>query len=220
MAAKITTQGGLRGLKGLTGLAKTTGLRGLRGLGLRAVALGLVGVISISCSTIRPEHCPYADWQATGELHASKGFQSRLPSLVETCTRVGIMPDGEAYIAGYQQGLLRFCTIENGWVWGQSRDVNPGICPPALRTGFDRAFKARATLEQLDRDESNLLSRRDQLEDQMGLAAENPYTTYLAIKEVQRELDRLDTERRNTRIGFATWLKAHGLEPPVELFKY
>ena len=80
-------------------------------------------VVIVACEPIKPEHCPYADWAATGELHASKGYQSRLPGLVDTCMKVGVLPDADAYLAGYKQGLLSFCTIENGWVWGEHRSL-------------------------------------------------------------------------------------------------
>lgn len=83
----------------------------LLGTGIRLAAVSLVAVITVSCAAIRPEHCPYANWNATGELHASKGFQSRLPSLIDTCLQVGVLPDAEAYLAGYQRGLLGFCKI-------------------------------------------------------------------------------------------------------------
>ena len=192
----------------------------LLGIGIRLAAVSLVAVITVSCAAIRPEHCPYANWNATGELHASKGFQSRLPSLIDTCLQVGVLPDAEAYLAGYQRGLLGFCTIENGWVWGKSRDVNPNICPPALSSGFDRGFEARSTLEQLEIEEANLKTERDELEFRISEGDNINYETIRRLREVNRELDQIDSERRRTRIGFAAWLKAHGLEAPEELFSY
>ena len=172
------------------------------------------------CSAIRPEHCPYADWGATGELHASKGFQSRLPGLYDTCLPVGVLPDGDAYIAGYQRGLLGFCTIENGWVWGGNRTVNPSICPPALSAGFDRAFNTRATLERLDVEEASLISQRDQLEDMIFEGSMREADLLRELRNVRRDLERLDVERQRTRSGFAGWLQLMGLEVPHDLYSY
>ena len=193
--------------------------RWLLRIGKLGAALSLT-VFLASCAAIRPEHCPYADWNATGELHASKGFQSRLPSLYDTCLPVGVLPDGDAYIAGYQRGLLGFCTIENGWVWGGNRTVNPGICPPALSPGYDRAFKTRAALERLAVEEANLVAQRDALEDQLFNSGVRDMKLLYELRSVRNELDKLDLERHRTRSGFASWLRQMGLEAPLDLYSY
>ncbi|MGA0234142.1 MAG: DUF2799 domain-containing protein [Alphaproteobacteria bacterium] len=184
------------------------------------VCVFLITLLVASCSAIRPEHCPYADWGATGELHASKGFQSRLPGLYDTCLPVGVLPDGDAYIAGYQRGLLRFCTIENGWVWGGNRTVNPNICPPALAPGFDRAFNTRAKLEAMNVDEASLEARRDQLEDMIFEGYAHDVSVLRELREIRSDLERLEVERHRTRSGFASWLQMMGLEVPLDLYSY
>jgi len=179
-----------------------------------------LAVFLASCAAIRPEHCPYADWSATGELHASKGFQSRLPSLYETCVDVGVVPDGNAYIAGYQRGLLGFCTIENGWVWGGNRTINPGICPPALSPGYDRAFKTHASLERMAVDEASLIAQRDALEVQLFETGIQDIKLLRELRTVRKGLDRIELERHRTRSGFANWLRQMGLEAPLDLYSY
>jgi len=177
-------------------------------------------LVLAACSAIKPEHCPYANWNATGELHASKGFQSRLPSLYDTCLKVGVLPDGDGYIAGYQRGLMGFCTIENGWSWGQNRKVNPSICPPALAQGFDRAFNTSSSLEELDREEAGLIADRDRIEDLIDDGIVIPYDKLVELRHIRADIDGVDTERRRTRNGFAAWLSRMGLVPPPELYNY
>jgi len=183
------------------------------------VLLATVGVLA-GCSAIRPEHCPYADWNATGELHASKGYQSRLPSLFDTCLGVGVLPDADAYVAGYQRGLREFCTIENGWVWGQTRTSNPSTCPPALASGFDRSFSTSARLSALAVEESNLRARRDELEDLLLSGAPVDPKLLRELRDIRTQLDRVQSERQRTRNGFANWLGNMGLEAPSELYSY
>lgn len=183
------------------------------------VSVGVVMTLLVaSCTTIRPEHCPYADWGATGELHASKGFQSRLPGLYETCMAVGVLPDGDAYIAGYQRGLLGFCTIENGWTWGGNRAVNPGICPPAMAQGYDRAFSTRASLERLAVEEAAIEARRDELEEMIISGDFRDDTLLRELRNLRTDLDRLEVKRQRTRNGFALWLRQMGLEAPLDLY--
>jgi len=188
-------------------------------IGRLSAVMGL-GLLVASCTAIRPEHCPYTDWRATGELHASKGYKSRLPGLFETCMAIGVLPDGDAYVAGYQRGLLGFCTIENGWTWGEHRSVNPGICPPATSPGFDRAFGTRASLEQLAVEEASMESRRDELEEMVVSGEFSDETLLRELRNLRKDLDRLEVERLRTRNGFAHWLRHMGLEAPQDLYNY
>ena len=165
-------------------------------------------VVIVACEPIKPEHCPYADWAATGELHAAKGYQTRLPGLVDTCMKVGVLPDADAYLAGYRQGLLSFCTIENGWVWGEHRNLNP------------RVFAVRSKLEELIIEEQNLRQARNSIEERLAAGEPVTYEEVYDMREMTQELERLNAERERTRNGFANWLSAMGLVAPHDLFKY
>ena len=177
-------------------------------------------VVIVACEPIKPEHCPYADWAATGELHAAKGYQSRLPGLVDTCMKVGVLPDADAYLAGYRQGLLSFCTIENGWVWGEHRNLNPRVCPPSMAEGFDRGFAVRSKLEELIIEEQNLRQARNSIQERLAAGEPVTYEEVYDMREMTQELERLNTERERTRKGFANWLSAMSLVAPHDLFKY
>ena len=177
-------------------------------------------VVIVACEPIKPEHCPYADWAATGELHAAKGYQSRLPGLVDTCMKVGVLPDADAYLAGYRQGLLSFCTIENGWVWGEHHNLNPQVCPPSTAEGFDRGFAVRSKLEELIIEEQNLRQARNSIEERLAAGEPVTYKEVYDMREMTQELERLNAERERTRNGFANWLSAMGLVAPHDLFKY
>jgi len=182
---------------------------------------GFAAVLAIvACEPIKPEHCPYADWAATGELHASKGYQSRLPGLVDTCMKVGVLPDADAYLAGYRQGLLSFCTIENGRVWGEHRSLNPGICPASMADGFDRGFAVRSKLEELIIEEQNLRQARNSIEERRAEGEPVTYDEIYDMRQMTRQLEHLDAERERTRNGFANWLSTMGLVAPYDLYKY
>ena len=186
----------------------------------RVGAVTLAGLVVVGCGAIRPEHCPYANWEATGELHASKGFQSRLPGLYDTCMAVGVLPDGDAYVAGYQRGLLGFCTIENGWTWGAHRAVNPGTCPPGMAAGFDRAFTTRNRLEQMGLKEASMEARRDDIEELIIVGNVNDEQLLQELRDLRGDLDDLDAKQYRTRNGFAQWLRQMGLEAPFDLYNY
>lgn len=190
----------------------------------QSVFLPLAGLAALlifaACEPIKPEHCPYADWEATGALHASKGYDSRLPGMVDTCMKVGVLPDAESYLRGYQQGLLSFCTIENGWAWGQKQDFSPRICPPSMSAGFERGFEARSRLEALIIEETNTRQIRDSIEERLLAGAPVVYSEIYEMRQLTQKLGRLDHERQRVRNGFANWLSNMGLVPPEDLFKY
>ncbi len=47
----------------------------------------------------------------------------------------------ERYMAGYADGVARFCTAENGYNQGATGYVYKGICPIALEDTFVKALK-------------------------------------------------------------------------------
>ena len=76
-------------------------------IGRLSAVMGL-GLLVASCTAIRPEHCPYTDWRATGELHASKGYKSRLPGLFETCMAIGVLPMAMPTLPGTSAAFWAF----------------------------------------------------------------------------------------------------------------
>ncbi|MEH6578134.1 MAG: DUF2799 domain-containing protein [Amphritea sp.] len=77
----------------------------------------MAGVLS-GCATLDREECLNADWHLIGYEDGSAG---RLPEQVgehrQACAEYAVVPDMDAYLQGRSQGLVNYCTEENGYAW-------------------------------------------------------------------------------------------------------
>lgn len=112
----------------------------------RALLIGglLLGAgMLASCQTLTKDECVAADWRVIGEQDGAEGHdpQDRFGRHVKACERAGIVPDQAAWYAGFQQGLVRFCTPLSGLSAGQAGKVYHNICPPQSEPGFLRGYR-------------------------------------------------------------------------------
>ena len=97
--------------------------------------IGLIAASTLlgSCATMSEEECLAGDWGGRGFADGAAGYaQSRLGEHAEACTKHGITPDDSAYRAGWAQGVLRYCTLPNGFVQGREGSAYNGVCPADL----------------------------------------------------------------------------------------
>lgn len=100
------------------------------------LALGLGG-----CASMDKSECQQADWRLIGQVDASKGrHYSVLNEYRQDCARHGITPDHSSYNAGYDVGLLQFCTRASGFYQGKQGYKYRGICPPEQESKFLQGY--------------------------------------------------------------------------------
>ena len=78
----------------------------------------------------------------------------------------------------------------------------------------------RSKLEELIIEEQNLQQARDSIEERLAEGEPVTYEEIYDMRQMTKEIERLDAERERTRNGFANWLNAMGLVAPHELYKY
>jgi hypothetical protein len=113
---------------------------------MRAVlfCIGLITASTLlgSCATMSAEECMAGDWSGRGFSDGAAGYaQSRLGEHAEACSKHGIAPDDDAYRAGWAQGVLRYCTLPNGFAQGRSGAAYNGVCPAGLEADFLPAYQ-------------------------------------------------------------------------------
>jgi hypothetical protein len=140
---------------------------------LRAIALGgIATLILASCASISTEECTRGDWNQIGYRDGSTGASTDVLAQHEkACAEVKVRADVNAWKAGYDRGVLVYCTPDNGFEVGLRDGMYRGVCPPHLEPGFraryaagNHVYKARRILDQYDRDISSLnreLNQRD-----------------------------------------------------------
>lgn len=105
---------------------------------MRARCVLLVPVFLLAgCATLNREECLTRTPAALGLADGRAGYGLwRLDRHVASCARFGITLDRNAYLQAREQGLLAYCTPDNGERAGLSGETYENVCPPALEPGF------------------------------------------------------------------------------------
>jgi hypothetical protein len=176
-----------------------------------SMVLIVAGALLGSCATMSEEECLAGDWSGRGFSDGAAGYaQSRLGEHAEACSKHGITPDDNAYRAGWAQGVVRYCTLPNGFAQGRSGAAYNGVCPRDLEQDFLPAYQdgqlvyaaeqaisnARSTVDslgaRLEELDDKIVAKQAELR-QDGLTDEQRDQIRNRIQEIRRERD--DTER-------------------------
>jgi hypothetical protein len=175
--------------------------------------IGLITASTLlgSCATMSAEECVAGDWSGRGFSDGAAGYaQSRLGEHAEACSKHGIAPDDAAYRSGWAQGVLRYCTLPNGFAQGRSGAAYNGVCPADLERDFVPAYQdgqvvyaAEQALSTARSSVDSLGGRLAELDDKIeakqrelradGLTDEQRDQIRGRIQEIRRE--REDTQR-------------------------
>ena len=178
---------------------------------LSAAALAALAVALGSCATMSEEQCLAGDWVGQGFNDGAAGYaMSRLGEHAEACVKHGVVPDDAAYRAGWNDGVLRYCTIENGFRTGAQGGGYAGVCPAEVERDFLIAYEDGRVIHLAEQAVSEARSRIDgnayrleELDDKIeakqrelraeGLTDAERDAIRNRIREIRRE--REDTER-------------------------
>lgn len=183
----------------------------------------LAGLAFAGCASMNEDECMVADWNAIGYqdgAHGSTtgGFTSRS----KACAKHGITSDFNAYLAGWDEGVKRYCTPQNGFATGSNGGRYQGVCPSEVETDFLAAYSdgrqlytLTSALQQIDyeidRGEDRMISIKHEIEEkELALVLKDTTTEdrvqlLLDIKHLQEERGRLRKELKTLRVdrGYA-----------------
>jgi len=116
--------------------------------GKPVVALLLAAALQ-SCAAMSREECLNANWTVVGEIDGQQGRGlDVLDDYRRDCADYGVVPDVRAYVAGRDNGLLLYCTADNGYREGRDGRQLEADCPPALAADFRRNFELGSKVYQ------------------------------------------------------------------------
>ena len=156
-------------------------------LALALPALVALGVGLSACATITRDECRAEDWASIGQRDGAEGHApSRLESHARTCANFSIVPDPEAYRAGWDTGVLLYCTPQNGFATARESKPYHGLCPASVAGRFlegrevgsrlgaaeRRVAAAESTLRNGESERERLRRRMDEVREDGGLSAD------------------------------------------------
>lgn len=107
--------------------------------------VGLVTLMTLSCSTYSRKQCLSFDWQNKGFESAMNGQLKRDSYLYyqEKCGKEhGIAPEETSFDLGYQKGIDQLCTVEGGRRLGQKGFSYQHLCPAEKEEVFIKSFRS------------------------------------------------------------------------------
>ena len=168
--------------------------------------LVLLGTLH-GCATLSEADCLSADWAVMGEADGEQGRPlSDLNRYRRECAEYGVIPDSEAYLAGRDRGLARYCTETNGYHEGRAGAGFQPVCPAALAPGFQRAHQlGRAvfvSLNDLHHSNDSIDYARntiDDLKSDIADAEASIRSDDTDAKETERLRDEIDSKNRDIK---------------------
>lgn len=132
-------------------------------------------VFTTGCATMNQSECQVANWEIIGLEDASAGRSSSyIGQHRSACAEYGLSPDLELYMKGYERGLARFCTYQNGLNLGSNGRSYASICSGDSAEDFMRGysqgrqdFEMRQNINRLKSEISRHHQRLQQIEIQI-----------------------------------------------------
>lgn len=160
--------------------------------GVRTPKLG-----ALNSPSVTGDPCRNADWFEVGRVDGLSGVPLGTSLYAERCRAQGIVVNDELYTAGWQRGLIFYCTPDRGYDAGRAGEVYAGICPENLEPEFLERFNFGARIAKLEREnqviEQDIERRRAELErlEVTSAESEKSYSNGALARRLQSELNAL-----------------------------
>lgn len=145
------------------GMGRTTQIKAKTASWVLASLLGLMLIACESLPVVTPnlgaintpevsgDPCANADWFEVGRIDGLNGIPSGSSMYVGRCLSRGHAPNNELYNAGWQRGLVDYCTPERAFDAGRAGESYAGVCPKNLESAFLKKLKVGEQIAQLEK---------------------------------------------------------------------
>lgn len=109
---------------------------------LKPLLLVAAGGLALNgCASMDIAECQTADWETIGYQDGAAGRPSEdISRHRKACAKHGITPVLASYVDGWNDGVVRYCTPQNGFNTGKAGHHYAGVCPMDLEDDFLIAF--------------------------------------------------------------------------------
>lgn len=186
-------------------------------------SLVLALFVLAACQTLSKEECVAADWRVIGEQDGAQGFspQNRFGDHAKACEKAGIVPDQSLWNAGYQTGLIRFCTPLSGLAHGQAGKGYSNVCPietdAAFRSGYDLGSRQKRKQDEINSINRKISSSRASISNQESLIEQGKVDQKEAERTIWKARNRINDLNRD--IGRKE-VELEGINREVEAFRF
>lgn len=123
--------------------------------------VGLIGCQSIPGATqaigainspkVSGDPCRNADWFEVGRVDGLTGVPMGNSTYMGRCQSLGIEVSEELYTAGWNRGLVDYCTPDRAFDAGRSGESYNHVCPAHLEAAFLKRFKLGTQISKIEK---------------------------------------------------------------------
>lgn len=169
-------------------------------------SLGFLAFLG-ACASLTQEQCQNGDWQGIGYNDGANGkLETYISRHFDACSKVGIVPDVEAWKAGRVQGLPLYCTPKNAYDIGRrGRSFSP-VCPATQASALFQSWDWGQEYYLIGEEIALLESEQRGIEQRILLEFSHPPLTQEQIitlsglnrqlRSIDREIFRLENRQR------------------------
>lgn len=126
---------------------------------LSAAILSIATIGLIGCASISEDECISGSWSDLGYKDGVKGAaRDRLGDYAKTCAKYGVQPDRTAYITAFDNGLVKYCTYEQGFELGENGSSFNQVCSSNPASGFSQGYDEGRAVYEIYREHKRLIS--------------------------------------------------------------
>ena len=127
---------------------------------LVVIFISILGLVACGSTSMTAEECKTTNWQERGAADANSATDVlQFNQYVESCKKGGVTPNKEQYYSGFQDGLIAYCTFENGVERGKKGSQYYKACKEFKEFGEGYAKGVDIHIEERERREVEKLTR-------------------------------------------------------------
>lgn len=124
---------------------------------LSVAVMGLAG-----CASISESECVSGSWSDIGYKDGVNGkARDRLANYAKTCAKYGVQPDRNAYLTAFENGLVKYCTYEQGFELGENGNSYNQVCSGNNSSGFSQGYDEGRAVYEIYREHKRLIAAYD-----------------------------------------------------------
>lgn len=167
------------------------------------------------CETISEDDCKIGAWSEYGYDDGLNGRPSdRISDYAKRCQEFGVKPDMEVYLDGYNLGIKKYCTYEQGYERGENGESYNQACSGPLAVDFAPGYDEGRAVYEIYEEHKTLIARYDDVLEDLDYVQASLNDPTLSGDERARLVKkerRLKREADDHRIDIRAFERLHNL---------
>ena len=156
----------------------------------------------VGCASLSKDECLQANWYELGWRDGNQGKpRSLFQKHADACLKHSVRAEKTEYFRGRDDGLMNFCTYDNGFAQGKTGKSYHYVCPPNLEASFLAGFIKGRKFYEFNRKVIALEKKMKMIDAEIQQKEKLLYSPKVSKERraiLRSEIRQLDIKYRNT----------------------